>query len=103
MGRIRVLLVVGLAAIVSALLYVSNGSNSDMVWTYQDCVAWHYYPRSCHANEMCAQNISGPVCLRTEPKLQSWVFVWVTESVLVFCACCVMVPVIRLSAAVGRH
>ena len=82
MGRVQVLTLIGLAAIISALLYVINGASHDMVWTYQYCVAWHQEncasesPIAVHCNHV------GSICTRTEPRTQPWVYVWLVESVI---------------------
>jgi hypothetical protein len=84
--RIVILIALGIAVDVSAMLYVSNGSADIFAWTYQDCV--HYRPEApigTHSRalyEVKSHAIPAPVCDRFEPRLRTWVYVWFLESVL---------------------
>jgi hypothetical protein len=82
MRRIQIVTLVGLVVVISALLYVINGSSHDMVWMYEYCVAWQ--PINCTSgNAMSVHcHIVGSICVRTEPRLQSWVYTWIVESVI---------------------
>jgi hypothetical protein len=76
---------IGLAAILSALLYVGNGSGSDIVWTYPQCVENRVdncestQPGAVHCNHIAI------ICIRTEPRLQTWVYSWLIESAISIC------------------
>lgn len=80
MRRVHVLTSVGLAAIVSALLYVYSGASHQMVWTYQQCVATTPSPctPTAHYEALC-----GFICTRYETRLQQWVYDWMIESAVV--------------------
>lgn len=83
--RIVVLVALGITVDFSALLYVSNGSNDLLAWTYQECV--HYQPVVATGHprgfdEVESHLAAPPVCDRWEPRLRSWLYTWLVESVL---------------------
>lgn len=80
MTRPLVLSLIGLAAVISALLYVANGVGHEMVWTYARCVAWQ--SENCFSGDRMSVHCNhvAMICLRTEPSYQPWVFSWLQES-----------------------
>jgi len=73
--RIVILIALGIAVNVSAMLYVSNGSADLFTWTYQECV--QYQPEVRIGHRCC---LSVPVCARWEPQTRPWVYTWLSES-----------------------
>lgn len=85
MRRIIILSSGGFAAIVLAMLYVSNGSADTFAWTYQECV--HYQseastPAPVRFREVVGHPLRVLICDRWESRVRSWVFMWLVESAL---------------------
>ena len=80
--RIAILIAVGIAVNVSALLYVSNGSADMFAWTYTECT--HYRPEppetSVERDESRAP-LRMSVCDRWEARARPWLYAWLLESV----------------------
>jgi hypothetical protein len=83
MRRIAILSAAGLAAILSAGLYVHTGAAHGMVWTYPRCIEYATEPcpppqgvgvMTCHHIAL--------TCKRFQIALQPWVYDWLSQSAL---------------------
>lgn len=92
MRRVHVLTLIGLAAVISALLYVGNGAGHEMVWTYAQCVAWQQIDCTSGDRMSTRCHFVGSICVRTEPRVQPWVYAWLTESAVTTAICIALLP-----------
>jgi hypothetical protein len=80
--REYVLLVLGIAIIAIAILFVFNGKPSNFMWEYPACVAWRevgcpHIQGAVHCNHSVAE------CIQTQMRLFPWLYTWLVESAIV--------------------